>query len=96
MDDNLFENSSIIKRIRAESEAKGRAEGRAEVQAEARAEILRESILSFMKVYFPSLEPLAQKRVAQLKKLDILRSLLESAYVAPDEAAMRALLEATE
>jgi hypothetical protein len=88
MYDHLLESSSKIKKIRAESEAKGRVEGRVEGQTEE----LREAIVSFVKARFPSLVPLAQKRVAQLKKPATLRSLRESVYVAPDEAAMRALL----
>jgi hypothetical protein len=77
MYDELIENDPKMKRMRAESEARG----------------LRDAIVSFVEARFPSLLPLARKRVARLKKPDALRSLLKSAYGASDENAMRLLLE---
>jgi hypothetical protein len=88
MYDDLFENDPKIQQWRAAWEAKGEVRG----QIEGQTQELRNAIVSYMKVRFPSLVPLAQKRVARLKEPATLNHLLESAYTAPDEAAIRVLL----
>src|SRR5581483_9903542 len=77
MYDDLFEKDPKIKKIRAESKARGLTEGQTQA--------LRDAIVSYMKVRFPSLVPLARRRVARLKEPATLNHLLESAYTAPDE-----------
>jgi len=74
MYDRLWEESSLVRRIRAESEAKGEAKG--ELQATKR------TLINSIKVRFPSLAALAQQQIEKttnLNDLDILNMQISTA-----------------
>jgi hypothetical protein len=86
-----------MKKIRAESEARGRTEGRAEGLAKgiARGEAkgLQKAVVSVVEGRFPLLAELAQQKVVKVKKPDALDLLLKALTVAPDEMTARVLLD---
>jgi hypothetical protein len=85
MYDDLLESSSIVKRIRAESEAKGEARG--ELKG------ARQAVVTIVKGRFPALIELARKRTSRMRKLEAHDSLLLKVGTAPNEESARALLE---
>jgi predicted transposase YdaD len=98
--DPLWEENSKVRRMRAESEAKGRAEGLAEGEARGRAEGeakgeakgLQIALVSAVKVRFPELTELAQQTVEQINDTTGLDMLLKHVITAPDERTARWLL----
>jgi len=76
MYDDLMEKDPKMRKIRAESEAKG----------------FRIAIVTLVKGRFPSLTELAQQRVKQVTMPDDLRALLEKIISASDEATARRIL----
>lgn len=97
MYDELIEQDPKMKKIRAESEARGRTEGLAEGLAKGiargKAEGLQEAVVSVVEGRFPPLAELAQQKVVKVKKPDALDLLLKALTVAPDEMTARVLLE---
>ena len=83
MYDPLWENHPKVKRIRAESEAEG------EIKA------LRGVVVTIVRTRFPALAELAQQKVVQINKPEILNYLIEQITAEPDEAVVRALLRPT-
>ena len=79
--DNLIEQDPKMKKMRAESRAKGLVEG------------LQSAIVTAVRVRFPHLTELAQQKVTRINKPDALNLLLEQVTAAPDEASARLLLE---
>ncbi len=74
MYDRLWEESSLVRRIRAESEAKGKLEG--ELQATKR------TLINSVKARFPSLAELAQQqieKITDINDLDILNMQISTA-----------------
>jgi len=67
---------------------KTRAEGKAEGEIQA----LQRAVVTVVKARFPALAELAQQKVAEINKPDVLNFLLEQISIEPDEAAVRALL----
>ncbi len=94
--DPLWEENSKVRRIRAESEAKGRAEGeaegRAEGEAKGEAKGLQMALVSAVKVRFPELTELAQEKAGQINDTAGLDMLLKHVITAPDERTARWLL----
>lgn len=94
--DPLWEENSKVRRMRAESEAKGRAEGLAEGEAkglaEGEAKGLQMALVSAVKVRFPELTELAQQTVVQINDTTGLDMLLKHVITAPDERTARWLL----
>lgn len=88
MYDDLFENNPKIKKIRAESKERGKTEGQTMA--------LRRAVVNIVQKRFPVLVELARKRTSHISKLAALDNLVLDISDAPDEAAARALLEATE
>ena len=82
--DDLMEKDPKMRKIRRESEAKGRTEGLTEG--------LRKAIITTVRVRFPGLAELARQRVAQIDKPEKLDLLFDQIAVAPDEDAVRSLL----
>lgn len=83
--DDLMEKDPKMRKIRRESEAKGRSEGLTEG--------LRKAIITTVRVRFPGLTELAQQRVAHINKPEKLNLLVDQIAVAPDEDAVRSLLD---
>jgi hypothetical protein len=92
MYDYLFENDPKIKKIRAESEAKGRVEG------EARGDLkrARQAVITIVKGRFPALVELARERTSCINQSDALDNLLLKVGTAPNEEMVRVLLETTQ
>ncbi len=80
MYDDLMEKDPKMRKIRAESEARG----------ETRT--LRMTILLLVKGRFPALVEQAQQRVKRTTSVDELKQLFEQLASASDEAAVRSLL----
>jgi hypothetical protein len=80
MYDDLIERDPKMQKIRAESRAQGRVEG------------LQEALITTVRVRFPSLTDLAQRKVKRVKKPEALTLLLEQVTAAPDENAARIVL----
>jgi hypothetical protein len=83
MFDDLMEKDPKMRRIRAESEARGKVEGRVEG--------LQSSILTIIEARFPVLVGLAQQRVEALTNVDELTALLRQVLAASNEEAARSL-----
>lgn len=81
MYDELFEQDPKMRKIRAESEAKGRAEG------------LQFALVTVVEERFPPLTALAKETVPHISKPNTLQLLLKGIAAAPDEASARLLLE---
>jgi len=100
MYDDLMEKDPEMRRLREKYKAEGLAEGKAEglaegeAKGEAKGEVkgLRTTILTLIKMRFPSLSKQAQQQVAHMKKPGDLQDLFEQLLIAPDEASARALL----
>ena len=88
MFDDLMEKDPKMRRIRAESEARGEAKGK----EEGRAEGLQSSILTIIEARFPALLGLAQQRVNALTNVDELTALLRQVLAASNEEDARSLL----
>ncbi|MDQ2887906.1 MAG: hypothetical protein M3Y39_17685 [Chloroflexota bacterium] len=84
MYDDLMEKDPKMRKIRAESEARGEAKGAIKT--------LRMTILLLVKGRFPALLEQAQQRVKRTTSVDELKQLFEQLTSASDEAAARALL----
>ena len=86
--DPLWEENPKIRRIRAESEAKGLAEGEAkglaEGEAKGLAEGLQMALVSAIRVRFPELADLAQQKVVKVNDISNLDMLLKQVITAPD------------
>jgi hypothetical protein len=80
----LWEEHPKVKKIQAESKAKGREEGK--IQA------LQSAVVTIVKARFPALAELAQEKVAQINNSGALNLLLEQISTAPDEKVVRFLL----
>ena len=95
--DPLWENHPKVKKIRAESVAKGRAEGEAKGRAEGRVEgeleASRKLVVSVVAARFPTFAEAAKKRVAQINDLGALDMLIQQVSTAPDENMLRWLLQ---
>lgn len=79
-DSLIDEDPEVIERV-----AKSKAEG--ELQA------LQEMALYAVEEQFPPLMELAQQRIAQIRKPDVLRLLVKQIYKAPDEKTARWVLD---
>ena len=88
MYDPLWEENSKVRRIKAESEAKGRAEGIAEGEARG----LQMALVSAVQARFPELAELAQEKVVKINNTVGLDMLLRHVITAPDESVARWLL----
>jgi hypothetical protein len=82
--DPLWEENPRIQEDRAKSRAEGKTEG--ELLASRRA------VITIVKKRFPTLEELAQQKVAEITKPDVLDYLIEEVVTAPDEQVARWLL----
>ncbi|TMC61003.1 MAG: hypothetical protein E6J21_09250 [Chloroflexota bacterium] len=96
MYNSLWEDHPKVKQIRAESEAKGKAEGKVEGKAEGLAEgevqALRSAVVTVVKVRFPDLTEIAQKKVAKINNPDVLKYILEQISLETNVAVALALL----
>ena len=97
MFDDLMERDPKMRKIRAESEARGRAEGealgKAEGEALGKAEGLQEAVVTIVEGRYPPLADLARQKVRRITTPDALSIILKSLAAAPDENAARTLLE---
>ena len=95
--DDLMEKDPKMRKIRKESEAKGRTEGIQEGIQEGirkgRAEGLRDAIVTAISARFPDLTEQAQQTVAQISKPEKLNLLIGQVVKAPNEDAVRLLLD---
>jgi len=85
MHDDLFEKDPKMRKLRAESEAKGKARGRAEG--------LQSALVIIVEKRFPPLADLVQEKVRRIDKPEQLTMLLQGISAAPDEASARLLLD---
>jgi len=76
MYDPLWDEHPKVKKIQAESEARG----------------LRNAIVTIVKTRFPDLTKLAQQKAAQIDQPEVLNYLIEQVTAAPDEEVMRWIL----
>jgi hypothetical protein len=76
MYDPLWDEHPKVKKIQAESEARG----------------LRNAIVTIVKTRFPELTELAQQKAAQIDQPEVLNYLIEQVTAAPDEEVMRWIL----
>lgn len=88
MFNDLFEDDPFIQQKKAE----GRAEGIAEGEARGQAKGLQTAVVIIIEDRFPSLVPLAEQKVKQLNKPDILKLLLKQVATVDDENTARWLL----
>jgi len=79
--DDLMEKDPKMRKIRKESETKGLAEG------------LRTAVITAVRIRFPGLTELAQQKVDGISKPAKLNLLLDQIADAPDEDAVRSLLD---
>lgn len=93
MFDDLMERDPKMRKIRAQSEARGLAKGKAEGLAEGKAEGLQEAVLTVVEGRFPPLTVLARQKVQRINTPDALSMVLKSLTATPNEAAARTLLE---
>ncbi len=105
MFDDLLDRDPKIRKIRAESKARGKVEGKVEGKAEGKVEGkaiglaegeakgLQEAVVTVVEGRFPPLVDLAQQKVTRINKPDALTLLLKSLTKAPDEDSARLLLE---
>lgn len=84
MFDDLMEKDPKMKRIRAESEARGEVKGVTKG--------LQLSVLTIIETRFPALKGLGRQRVKALKNADELNELLKQLLLVSDEEAARSLL----
>ena len=84
MYDDLMEKDPKMRKIRAESEARGEAKGATRT--------LRMTILVLVKGRFPALLEQAQQRVKRTTSVDELKQLFEQLAGTSDEAAARSFL----
>ena len=96
MFERLWDEDPEIQRIKAEAEAKGKAEGEAkgkaegEAKGEARAmEVSKELVVLVVGSRFPTLAPLVQEKVGNIRQLEQLSILARQIATAPDEATAR-------
>jgi len=99
MYDQLWEENSKIKKIRAESKAEGIAEGIAEGEARGeargRVEALQDVLVTTVELRFPALSELAEKQVKQIQKPDVLDVLFRQITTASDENIVRHVLNSS-
>lgn len=97
MFDDLMERDPKMRKIRAESEARGLAkglvEGEARGEARGKAEGLQEAVMTVIEGRFPPLAGLARQKVKRINTPDALSMVLKSLAAAPNEDAARTLLE---
>ena len=79
----IDDNPKIKKRV-----AKGRAEGRVEGEMKA----LQATIITLIKLRFPSLETLAQQQVAHMNDVKELNQMFAQVTLASSEAEVREML----
>ena len=79
--DDLMERDPKMRKIRKESEAKGLAEG------------LQKAVITAVKLRFPPLTELAQRKISRVRQPDVLNLLLDQMTEVPDEDAARSLLD---
>lgn len=89
MYDDLMEKDPKMRKIRAESEARGKAEGK----VEGTLQTARVMLLVIVKRRFPTLLEQAQQGVKQITSFDELHHLFEQLEGTYDEAAARSLLQ---
>ncbi len=92
MYDQLWEENSKIKRIRAESRAEGEAKGLAEGEAKGKVEALQAALVTTVELRFPALSELAARQVKQINKPDMLTLLFRQITIASDEEIVRQVL----
>ena len=96
MHNSLWEDHPKVKQIRAESEAKGEAKGEARGIAKGLAEgeirALQSAVVTVVKVRFPDLTEIAQKKVAKINNPDVLKYILEQISLETNVAVALALL----
>lgn len=80
MPESVWDQSPIIRQMRAASKAEGKVE------------TLQEMVVSTVQLRFPTLTELARQKVAQVDKLELLKKLHDQIILAPDEASARLLL----
>ena len=85
----IDDNPKIKKRV-----AKGRAEGRAEGRVEGEMKALQATIITLIKLRFPSLETLAQQKVAHINDVKELNHMVAQVTLASSEAEVREMLGA--
>jgi len=83
--DDLFERDPKMRKIRKESKAQGIAEGLAEG--------LQKAVITVVKLRFPPLTELAQRKVSRVRQPETLNQLLEQVTSVPDEDTARLLLD---
>ena len=89
----MMEKDSRIRIIYEESEARERAKGYNKGFAKGYNEGLRIGIVKVVSASFPDLKKQAQQTVAQISKPEKLKALLILILKAPDEEAVRSLLD---
>jgi len=101
MFDDLMERDPKMRKIRAESEARGVAKGEAKgkkiglAEGEAKGETkgLQEAVVTVVEGRFPPLAELARGKVARINTVETLTILLKSLAAAPNEDSAQLLLE---
>lgn len=97
MFDDLMERDPKIRKIRAESEAKGTAKGKkiglAEGEKKGETKGLQEAVVMVVEGRFPPLADLARSKVTRINTVETLTILLKSLTAAPNEGSAQTLLE---
>jgi hypothetical protein len=87
MYNNLWDQSPIIQRMKAASEAVGEAKG--EIKG------LRKALINVVRIRFPRLTELARERAEQITDAEKLNTMIEQILTAPDEENAHVLLAPT-
>jgi predicted transposase YdaD len=91
MFDSLWDQSPIIRQMRAASKEEGKEEGKVEEKVEA----LQKTVVNIVKARFPLLADLAQQKATLLNDIEKLDNLIIQISTAPDETSIRLLLAPT-
>jgi len=88
MFDKLWNESPMVQKMKEESEARGEARGKAEGELAG----LQRTLVNIVKIRFPSLVDLAQRKAAQMNNTGAIDLLIEQIVAANDESIARWLL----
>src|SRR3989442_463773 len=90
---SLLDESPFVQKRRAEGKVEGLVEGLVEGEIRGEVKGLQKAVVTIVEGRFPPLTELAQQKVVQINKPDLLNILLKQVAVARDEDMARILLD---
>ena len=93
MFEQLWEESPTVQKMRAQSYEKGKGEGKEEGREEGKVQTLQRTLVKFVQVRFPVLTELAQRQAQLCQNAELLDTVTQQLYAAPDVRAAQRLLE---